>query len=134
MLGALERLGSVMADAGWVTEDPIEHLGPKLRAWLEADGGVRWTEVVLAEDGPWLVVTARWARTDGRLRDLRADAYALIGSFAEEAAHAAQVRAGTLIEFEIATGQLTGDFAPHGHLVRFRPTGAEVERAVAGLR
>ena len=123
-----------MSDAGWVTEDPVAHLNPKLAAWLTADGHERWTRVEVATEERWLVVSAEWARAGGRMRDLRADAFALIGSFAEEVAHVAQRQRGALVEYEIATGQLTTGHAPHGHLVRFRPTGVEVERVAAGIR
>lgn len=134
LIGVLEAMSSAMRGPGWVTEDPVAHLGPKLEAWLAGQGQGRWTDVALVAEERWLVVTAQWYRPDGRMRDLRADAFALIGSFVEDAAHVVQRRAVGIVEFEVATGQDAGDFAPHGHLVRFRATGPDVERVVGGLR
>jgi hypothetical protein len=134
LTGSLDAMSSAMRDLGWVTEEPVAHLGPKLEAWLGEQGQGRWTNVALATEERWLVVSAEWNRADGRMRDLRADAFALIGSFVEDAAHVVQRRAGGVVEFEVATGQDTGDFAPHGHLVRLRVTGPDVERVAGGLR
>ena len=134
MLGALATMLDAMSETGWLTEDPVTHLDPKLRAWLAAGGDERWKRVELTVDDGWLVVTAEWTRAGGRMRDLRADVFALIGSVAEEVTHVAQERRGARIEFDIATGQLGAEFAPHGHLIRLRPTGPDAERAAAGLR
>jgi hypothetical protein len=134
MLVALEAMSSAMRDAGWVTEEPAAHLGSKLTAWLAEQGQGRWTNVELEAEERWLVVSAQWNRPGGRMRDLRADAFALIGSFVEDIAHVVQRRVGDAVDFEIATGQGAGVFAPHGHLVRFRATGSDVERAGRGLR
>ena len=134
MLGALATMLDAMSETGWLTEDPVTHLDPKLRAWLAAGGDERWKRVELTTDEPWLVVTAEWTRAGGRMRDLRADVFALIGSVAEEVTHVAQERRGARIEFDIATSQLGAEFAPHGHLIRLRPTGPDAERAAAGLR
>jgi len=134
LIGSLDALSSAMHDPGWVTEDPVAHLGPKLEAWLAEQSHSRWTNVVFAVEERWLVVSAEWNRADGRMRDLRADSFALIGSFVEDLAHVVQRRAGGIVVFEVATGQDAGDFAPHGHLVRFRATGADVERVVGGAR
>ncbi|HEX7471528.1 MAG TPA: hypothetical protein VF323_00465 [Candidatus Limnocylindrales bacterium] len=134
MLDALAAMRVAMSEPGWVTEDPEAHLNPKLAAWLVGDGAERWATVEVTTEERWLIVAAEWIRVGGRMGDLRADAFAPIGSFAEEVTHVAQQRRGDLVEFEIATGQLTAGFAPHGHLIRLRPTGVEVERAAAGLR
>ncbi len=134
MVGALEAMSSAMRDPGWVTEEPAAHLGPKLAAWLAQHDQGRWTNVELTAEERWLVVSAQWNRRDGRMRDLRADAFALIGSFAEDVAHVVQRRTGGVVEFDVATGQDRGGFSPHGHLVRFRATGSDVERVVDGLR
>jgi hypothetical protein len=134
LIGSLDSMSSAMRDPGWVTEAPLAHLGQKLEAWLAEQSQGRWTNVELATEESWLVVSAVWDRRDGRMRDLRADAFALIGSFVEDVAHVVQRRVGRFLEFEVATGQDTGDFAPHGHLVRLRATGRDVERVVAGIR
>ena len=132
LIGSLDAMSSAMRDPGWVTEDPVAHLGPKLEAWLAEQGQGRWTNAAFAVEERWLVVSAEWNRADGRMRDLRADAFALIGSFAEDVAHVVQRRAGGIVEFEVATGQAAGDFAAHGHLVRLRVTGRDVERVIGG--
>ena len=134
MRDALADMGSAMSAPGWVTEEPVAHLGPKLEAWLAGDGHGRWGRVEVTAAEHWLVVSAEWTREGGQMQDLRADAFALIGSFVEAIAHVEQVRDGDVVEFEVATGQPTGRHAGHGHLVRIRPTGAHVERAVAGTR
>ena len=66
-----------------------------------------------------LVVDVAWRRA-GRRRDLRADAYALIGSFAEATTSVVQRQDGDVVLFEVATGQPDGEFAPHGHLIVVR--------------
>jgi hypothetical protein len=134
MRRALAEMIAAMRSPGWVTEDPVVHLGPALTAWLDSDGGGRWGPVEMATDERWLVISAEWNRADGRMRDLRADAFALIGGFVEDVAHIVQVRRGDQVEFQVATGQPTGRHAAHGHLVRLLPTGVNVARAVAGLR
>ena len=133
LTGSLDALSTAMRDPGWVTEEPVAHLGPKLEAWLAEQSHGRWTNVAVVAEERWLVVSAEWNRADGRMRDLRADAYALIGSFVEDVAYVVQRRAGGVVEFEVATGQEGGEFAPHGHLVRLRVTGRDVERVVAGV-
>ena len=129
VLPALHELAARAADEGWVAEDPEMHLGGALRAWLSAGPARPWAEVTLATDGPWLLVRAAWTG-DGRLGELRADAYALLGSFAEVETFVRQRSdpGARLVVFECATG-LTGEvFAPHGHLVRLEVRGPVAER------
>jgi hypothetical protein len=115
----LQRLLGDMRGPGWVTEDPIAHLGPKLRAWLADRGAHAWRLVALSVEHDRLLVDVAWRR-DGRTRDLRADAYALIGSFAEAMTSVVQRSDGDAVVFEVATGQPDGEFAAHGHLVLVR--------------
>jgi AcrR family transcriptional regulator len=119
--GALDRLRREMAGPGWVTEDPVQHLGPKLRTWLKEGGEVAWQLRSLAVEDGRLVVDVTWRRR-GRIRDLRADAHALIGSFAEDVAFVVQRSDGDIVEFEVTTGQPGGALAAHGHLVLVRVT------------
>ena len=116
---ALDEFGDQMRRPGWVCEDPIVHLGPKLDAWLADRGSAAWQLLRLSVEEDRLVVDAAWRR-DGRVRDLRADAYALIGSFAEASTHVVQRIDGDQVVFEVATGQPDGEFAAHGHLVVLR--------------
>jgi hypothetical protein len=117
---AAEQLVAEMRASGWVTEDPIAHLRPKLDAWLKGDAGDRFRLQNLSLDGSVLVIDVEWLRSNGRLRDLRADAYALIGSFVEDSSYICQRVTDAGVTYEIATGQPGGEFDPHGHLVRVR--------------
>ncbi len=82
LLPVVEAFVDTARDDGWVAEEPVRHLRPALDAWLAAAPDGPWQDVALSTDGTWLVIDATW-RGDGRLRELRADAYALLGSFAE---------------------------------------------------
>ncbi len=115
----LDELRHDMAEPGWVTEDPLDHLGPKLRTWLTDRGAGTWQLRSLSVEHDRLVIDVAWRRA-GRRRDLRADAYALIGSFAEATTSIVQRLDGDVIVFEVATGQPDGEFAAHGHLVVVR--------------
>jgi hypothetical protein len=119
----LDQLLGEMRGPGWVTEDPLGHLGPKLQAWLADRGTHAWQLAALSTDHHRLIVDVAWLR-HGRRRDLRADAYALIGSFAEAMTSVAQRSDGDTVVFEVATGQPDGVFAAHGHLVVVRVTTA----------
>jgi hypothetical protein len=131
MLGRLADISDEMRAAGWVTEDAAVHLGPSITSWLAGHGTPHWRDLRLRSVGEWLDVSVEWVRPKGRIRDLRADVFALIGSFAEGASVVTQVRDGRDIWYEVATGEHHGVFAAHGHLVRVRPDGRDVERIVA---
>lgn len=129
LLPVVEAFVAAARDDGWVAEEPVLHLRPKLDAWLaDAPAGL-WRDVTLTTDGLWLVIDVTWTG-DGRLRDLRADAYALLGSFAELDTFVTQrVEPKTrIVVFELATGLPEGHFAPHGHLVRLVVRGPVAER------
>jgi hypothetical protein len=117
--GALDQLLGDMRAPGWIAEDPVAHLGPKLEAWLAVRGVEAWQLLALSVEHDRLVVDVAWRR-DGRRRDLRADAYALIGSFAEAMTSVVQRSDRDTVVFEVATGQPDGEFAAHGHLVLVR--------------
>jgi hypothetical protein len=118
---AVRGLAEAMADPGWLTEDPIAHLAPKLRAWLATLTAAPWQDVDLDETDGVLIIRARWVRA-GRMRDLRADAIALLGSCAEDEAYIAQASGPDGVSFTLATGQRTGQrttgHRAHGHIVR----------------
>lgn len=106
---------------GWLTEDPIGHLAPKLRAFLDGTGSATWHLESMVERDGWLDVRVAWLRA-GRARELRADVVALIGAFAEAQTFIASTGSGMAATFEVATGQpATSAFVPHGHLVRIVP-------------
>jgi hypothetical protein len=114
--GPFDGLMADMRRADWVSEEPIAHLEPKLRAWLDERGADAWELRTLSVEEDRLVIDVTWLRR-GRIRDLRADAFALIGSFAEAVTAVSQRAEGATVVFEVATGQPDGQFAPHGHLV-----------------
>ena len=129
LLPVVKAFVATADDDGWVAEEPIGHLRPTLDAWLAAAPDGLWRDVTLTTDGIWLVIEATWSG-DGRLRDLRADAYALLGSFAELDTFVTQrvePESGVVV-FELATGLPEGRFAPHGHLVRLVVRGPVAQR------
>jgi catechol 2,3-dioxygenase-like lactoylglutathione lyase family enzyme len=131
----LEQLLGDMRAPEWLTEDPVIHLGPKLEAWLADRGADAWQLLALSVEHDRLVVDVAWRR-EGRRRDLRADAYALIGSFAEATTNVVQRSDGDTVVFEVATGQPDGEFAAHGHLVwsASRPPAAHVDGHLVSAR
>jgi hypothetical protein len=121
-----------MQDPGWLTEDSQAHLGPKLAAWLTA--ATSWGPPELSVIDGTLVVTIEWRRS-GRMRDLRADAYALIGSFAEDQTSVSQSTAESSVIYHVATGQpATETTRAHGHTVRIEVIGRGAAAAAAGTR
>ena len=132
----VEALLAALARPGWIAEAPDEHLRPPLLRACAAEGSAwRLDGAAVGEHGAY-VVDLTWSRTEGSLRGLRADAFALVGEFAESTTHVRQVIADTAIEYHVATGMLHGDgpFAGHGHLVRLRVTGPDLPRLIAGSR
>ncbi len=117
--GPIQRLLDDMGGPGWVSEEPVAHLGPKLRAWLADQRADAWRLIALSVESDRLVVDVAW-QGEGRIRDLRADAYALIGSFAEAMTNVVQRRDGEVVVFDVATGQPDGEFEAHGHLLVIR--------------
>lgn len=78
------------------------------------------------------VVVLEWGRPQAHIRDLRADAFALLGSMAESATYVHQSTEGETIIYDVATGMPASDsqFAPDGHAVQLRIGGEEVRRIV----
>lgn len=121
----VEALLTALGAAGWVAEDPEEHLQPYLRHARDAvDSPWALHEAALA--GPVFAVTLEWMPPKGgpaaNLRRLRADAFALLGSVAESTTFARQRITEDGVEFWSATGMLAGDtsFASHAHLLLLR--------------
>src|SRR3954452_2255096 len=73
---SIDTLADPMRRDGWVTEQPLEHLAPKLREWFEGHPDAPWNLERLHVEADRLVVELRWLRR-GRARDLRADVYAV---------------------------------------------------------
>ena len=121
--GAVE-LVDAMRLPRWVAEEPELHLLPHIEracrtlpfeiesAGVAADGSydlrLRWTERAAPQP----------------VGQVRAAAFALIGSFSEVSTYVRQRRIpaaaseGEILVFEVVTGILDGTFAPHGHTVR----------------
>jgi hypothetical protein len=112
----LDRLRSAMVLNDWVAEAPDLHLLPHLERMC-GEHGWRILRAYVA-DGVLEVDATTTARSRG---ELRAAAFALIGSFAEASTHVvASSRDDSSVELTVTTGMLEGDgaFAPHGHVVR----------------
>jgi hypothetical protein len=119
--GHLDELGHLMADPGWVTEEPEVHLLPHLEAACDEPDSPLHLERAWSDDGIFVVeLMAR--EPESSIGDLRRAAVALAASIAEESTHIRQRRDGDVLEFDIATGTAPSEarFAPHGHLVRLR--------------
>ncbi len=123
----VEALVAELRGGDWIAEDPEEHLGRRLREECDAPGSL-WTVRETAHTGAVFELTLEWARPSGTWRELRADAYALLGSVAESTSFIRQRIAGDMVEFRIMTGMLSGDtsFASHGHLLPLKVNGAAV--------
>jgi hypothetical protein len=117
----IEQLVEDMRRDGWVAEDPIGFLGPTIRTWLDADGASMWRLREWSVDAGRLILDVAWLRA-GRMRDLRADVFALIGAFAEGSTHVRQLGGDDAesVEFHVTTGEPDGEFAAHGHVVVVR--------------
>jgi hypothetical protein len=99
----------------WVAEDPRAHLLPHLeRACVSLP--FELTDAETSDDGVF-VVSLAWQGERSREGEVRAAAFALIGSVAETATYVRQRRVTDGLVFEVATGFIAGDahFAPHGH-------------------
>ena len=119
--GHLAELTHLMADPGWVTEEPEAHLLPHLQAACDEPGSLLRLDRSWSDVGIFVVeLTAR--EPESSIGELRRAAVALAASIAEESTHILQRRDGDVLEFDIATGTAPSEarFAPHGHLVRLR--------------
>jgi len=128
----VEALLTALRDQDWIAERPEEHLLPHLQnAWGAVESP--WSVTHIAQEAGVLVVSMIWHRPGGRLRELRADAFALIGMIAESTTFVRQQLASDAIEYRVTTGMLDedGPFAGHGHLLLLRVGGPEVARLLA---
>lgn len=125
----VEHLLAELVRPDWVAEEPDHHLQPRLQeACVGADSP--WTLDSYLPTAEAYVVTVSWNRPNGALRDLRADAFALIGTIAESVTFVHQTRSPTAVEYRIVTGMLADDgpFASHGHVILLRVEGHDVSR------
>jgi hypothetical protein len=119
------ELVAAFAEPAWVAEEPQAHLLPHVSQWCEVDGrlALRGSSV---DDHGALVLDLVWQGEPLGVGQVRAAAFALIGSFAESATYVRQRRptdegsgSQTRARFEVGTGELRPDsrFLPHGHVV-----------------
>jgi hypothetical protein len=120
--GAVE-LVDAMRRPRWVAEEPEIHLLPHIeRACRTLPFEI--DNAATAADGSF-DLRLRWTEQAQQVGQVRAAAFALVGSFAEVSTYVRQRRIaapadeGETLVFEVATGILGGGaFAPHGHTVR----------------
>jgi hypothetical protein len=119
--GHLAELAHLMADPGWVTEEPEAHLLPLLEAACDEPDSLLHLDGARS-DGEILVVELSARKPERSVGDLRRAAVGLAAAVAEESTHMRQRLDGDVLEFDIATGTAPSEagFAPHGHLVRLR--------------
>ena len=119
--GHLAELADMMADPGWVAEEPEAHLLPHLAAACSEPGSLLHLDEGRA-DGEIFVVELTSTEPKPSVGPLRRAAVALVAAIAEESTHIRQRRDGDVLEFDIATGTAPAEahFAPHGHLIRLR--------------
>jgi hypothetical protein len=112
---AVEELAGLARRPGWVAEEPEAHLVPHLRGAQVA--GLRLSGWHTGEHGV-LDAVAEYRAGESR-RDLRRQAWALLGTIAEPAASVREHADGDSVIFEVVTGIPDGGhFASHGHTVR----------------
>jgi hypothetical protein len=117
-----------MERAHWVAEEPEMHLLPALRRVCEE--GDRFTIVSAVLWNTIYEVRLDWHRVGGRLRELRADIFALVGAVAESQTYVRQRVGEDAVTYDVTTGTLDVDspFEGHGHLLRLQVGGEVVER------
>jgi len=115
------ELADLMADPGWVAEEPDVHLLPHLLAACAEPGSLLRLDAAWS-DAEMFVVELTAVGAEHSVGQLRHAAVALIAAIAEESTHILQRRDGDVVEFDVATGSASAEaeFAPHGHLVRLR--------------
>jgi hypothetical protein len=119
---AIEELASLARRPQWVAEDPHLHLTPSLRDASQprqpGQPGLRILRADVSHDG---VLTAAFEHAPGASRrDIRRQAWALLGAIAETMASVRERRMGDEVIFDVVTGEPDGSmaFASHGHTVR----------------
>jgi hypothetical protein len=118
--GHLTDLVGLMADPGWVAEEPEAHLLPHLQAACDEPTSLLHLDHAWS-DGEIFVVELSATQPELSVGHLRHAAIVLAAAIAEESTYIRQLRNGDLLEFDVVTGSTPeGRFAPHGHLVRLR--------------
>jgi hypothetical protein len=121
---AADRFGEMMRRPNWVAEEPGLHLLPHLLRACESLP-FHLLNARVAEDASF-EVELEWAGDSHSVGEIRAAAFALIGSFAEpwtyvrQQPHEERDGAGELLTFDVVTGILDDQdrFEPHGHTLK----------------
>lgn len=131
----VHELVTALTQPGWVAEDPASHLLPHPRRVCE-DSASPWTLVAAESRDTVYILTLEWSHPEPRLRQLRADVFALIGVIAEASTFVHQHLTDEAIEFHLTTGMLDGDspFKAHGHLLQLRIGGPSVKPLMSGTK
>jgi hypothetical protein len=131
--GDVRRLLATLDETNWIAEEPEKHLLPHLQHACAAEGSP-WVLRSATPDGTVFVVSLDWSGNPARIGQVRADLFALLGSFAESATYVHQRVEDDAIFFDVVTGMLDEDmpFRPHGHLVQFRIGGDVIAAICAG--
>src|ERR1700680_2291640 len=129
----LRRLVDAMEQPDWVAEDPDDHLLPRIRRACDEQPST-WSLLGAETLEGIYTVRVEWKGGPPRIGRLRADAFALIGSFAESDSHVRQRRGDDRVVYDITTATLDGDspFRGHGHLVRLMVVGTAAAVAAQG--
>jgi hypothetical protein len=119
--GHLSELAELMADPGWVTEEPEAHLLPRLEAACDEPGSLLHLDKARS-DGEIFVVELTTRESQRSIGEIRRASVSLAAAIAEESTHIRESRDGDVLQFDIATGTAPSEtrFAPHGHLLRLR--------------
>ena len=115
----IAELASLARRPRWVAEDPDVHLIPHLRdATKPGQTGLRLLQASVSQDG---VLTVAFEHAPGASRrDIRRQAWALLGAIAETMASVREHHAGGQVILDVVTGEPDSAtaFASHGHTVR----------------
>jgi hypothetical protein len=130
----LRRLLDEMSGSHWVAEDPDAHLLPLVRTACDEPGSP-WQVTAVSSDVRYGIELA-WSSVAPSMRALRADAYALIGAFAETNTHVVISPGERVLNIDVTTGEFDGDgpFRGHGHVVRLIVSGDAVVSVLRGFR
>jgi hypothetical protein len=132
----VQRLADALKAPTRIAELLENRLPPGLEQACVAAGSP-WTFLAShAEDETPVAIEVRWDRTEGTLRELRADAFALLGTITESVTFVQQRTTPTAVEYRIVTGTLDGDdqLANPGSVLVLRVVTPQLADETAGGR
>lgn len=114
---AADELVTLTRLPGWVAEDPDLHMVPHLDDSGTAGPGLRLLDVSTGDQG--VLNVAAEHQPGASRRDIRKQAWTLIGTVAELLASVSEHTQDDRVVFEVVTGvPAGGHFATHGHTLR----------------